>query len=66
MKLGVELLISEITGSDLDYPVHTKNMLIFITSYPSFEYHGIYFPNTGSNQIKSNQRNLLATQNNTL
>ena len=40
---GGELLISEITGSVLDYPVtHTKYaMLVFITSRISFEYHGI-------------------------
>ena len=40
-------LISEVTGSVLDYPVpHKKCQLIFITSHQSFEYHGINYTNT--------------------
>ena len=37
--------------------VHTKNaMFIFITYHLSFEYHGIYYTNTISNQITGNYR----------
>ena len=42
------MLLSEIIGNVLAYPVV---MLIFMTSHLSFEYHGIYYTNTGSNQI---------------
>ena len=49
---GVEMLISEITESILDYSVQKKNvMLIFNTCYLSFKYLGIYYTNTGSDQI---------------
>ena len=49
---GVEVLISEITGSILAYPILQKKnvMLIFITSHFSFKYH-IYY-------LKSNHQNL--------
>ena len=51
---GPQLLISKITRSVLAYPVpHTQKnaMLIFITSQLYFEYRGIYYTNTISNQI---------------
>ena len=52
-KMRVELLISEITGSVLDYPVpHTKMSCIFSSlNHTSFTYHGIYYINTISNKI---------------
>ena len=53
-KWGIELLISEITGST---HFRTKNvMLIFTTSYLSFKYLGIYYTNTISNQTTDNYR----------
>ena len=42
----VELLISEITRSVLDYPVPHKKY-----HSPPIEYHGIYYTNTISNEI---------------
>ena len=46
------LLISEMAGSILAYPVRTKNvMLIFLIYQLPFEYYDIYYTNTGSDQI---------------
>ena len=48
-----EMLISEIEESIFDYPVsHSQNVkLIYITYNLSFEYRGICYTNTTSNQI---------------
>ena len=52
IKWEVELLISEIIGTVLGYPVPHRNVnLIFITCNLAFKYHGIYHTNTGSYQI---------------
>ena len=54
-----ELFTSEITGSVLAYPAPHKNKYhAYFYHFPAFEYHGIYYTNTISNQSTVSQQGL--------